>query len=67
MVRQVNEVTEENKRAQTEVEFDKVPTDTRKIILARLIGIITVDRDYNIDIHFYVLPDEFEGLSREAS
>ena len=48
-------------------EFDKAPTDARKMILARLIEKITVDRDYNIDIHFYVTPEDFEGLATEAS
>ena len=48
-------------------EFDKAPTDARKMILARLIDKITVDREYNIDIHFYVTPEDFEGLATEAS
>ena len=48
-------------------EFDKAPTDARKMILARLIDKITVDRDYNIDIHFYVTPEDFGNLATEAS
>ena len=96
----LNEMMEENKRAQAEAEreieeskseaadeqtrvkhleeqyknirswaaeFDKAPTDARKMILARLIEKITVDRDYNIDIHFYVTPEDFGDLATEAS
>ena len=96
----LNEMMEENKRAQAEAEreieeskseaadeqtrvkhleeqyknirswsaeFDKAPTDARKMILARLIDKITVDRDYNIDIHFYVIPEDFGDLATEAS
>ena len=96
----LNEMIEENKRAQAEgereieeskseaadeqtrvkhleeqyknirswaAEFDKAPTDARKMILARLIDKITVDRNYNIDIHFYVTPEDFGDLATEAS
>ena len=42
-------------------EFDKSPLDTQKMILSRLIEKITVDRDYNIDIHFFVTLEDFTG------
>ena len=42
-------------------EFDKSPLDTQKMILSRLIEKITVDRDYNIEIHFFVTLEDFTG------
>ena len=48
-------------------QFDKAPLDTRKMILARLIEKITVDRNYNIEIHFYVTLDDFYGTETSAS
>ena len=43
-------------------EFDNAPLDTRKMILARLIEKITVDKNYNIDIFFYVTMEDFNGI-----
>ena len=42
-------------------QFETVPLDIRKMILARLIEKITVDRDYNIGINFYVTVEDFDG------
>lgn len=44
-------------------QFDKAPIETQKMILTRLIEKITVDRDYNIEVHFYVTPEDFYGDS----
>lgn len=41
--------------------FDAVDNDMKKMILARLIEKITVDRDYRIEIHFFVTVDDFNG------
>ena len=46
-------------------QFDRAEPDTQKMILARLIEKITVDRDYNIEIHFFVTLEDF--LGREAA
>ena len=44
--------------------FDKVPADTKKMILARLIRKITLTRGYHITIHFFVtLEDFFDDFS----
>ena len=44
--------------------FDKVPADTKKMILARLIRKITITRGYHITIHFFVtLEDFFDDFS----
>ncbi len=48
-------------------QFDKASLDTQKMILARLIEKITVDKDYNIEIHFYVTPEDFRGMTIAAS
>ena len=48
-------------------QFDRASLDTQKMILARLIEKITVDREYNIEIHFYVTPDDFDGKAVAAS
>ena len=48
-------------------QFENAPADTQKMILARLIEKITVDREYNIDIHFYVTLDDFCGVTKAAS
>ena len=45
-------------------EFDKAPLDTRKMILARLIEKITVDKDYHITISFFITQEEFISQSR---
>ena len=37
------------------------------MILARMIERITVDRDYNIEIHFYVTVDDFDGKVASVS
>ena len=41
--------------------FDAASLDTKKMILARLIEKITVDRDYNIEIFYYVTVEDFNG------
>ena len=48
-------------------KFEGVPLDIKKMILARMIERITVDRDYNIEIHFYVTVDDFDGKIASAS
>ena len=40
-------------------EFDAADNDTKKMILARLIEKITVDKDYHLRITFYVAADSF--------
>ena len=40
-------------------EFDRATPEQQKIILAKLIEKITVDRNYNIHIYFFVTQDEF--------
>ena len=40
-------------------EFDRATSEQQKMILAKLIEKITVDRDYNIHIYFFVTQDEF--------
>lgn len=40
--------------------FDGVSTDEKKMILFQLIERITVDRNYNIKIYFYIVLDEFK-------
>ena len=42
-------------------EFDSAPIDTKKMILARIIQRITVDRNYHIVIRFFVSIDDFES------
>lgn len=42
-------------------EFDSAPIDTKKMILARIIQKITVDRIYHIVIRFFVSIDDFES------
>ena len=47
-------------------EFDHADNDTKKMILSRLIEKITVDRDYHLNITFYVAADSFRTqVSRE--
>ena len=47
-------------------EFDAADNDTKKMILARLIEKITVDRDYHLTIVFYVAENSFrERISGE--
>ena len=48
-------------------QFDKAPLDTKKMILARLIEKISVDRDYRIDIQFYITLEDFSGKMAAAS
>ncbi len=43
------------------VQFEGAPLDIKKMILARMIEKITVDRDYNIEIYFYVTVEDFDG------
>ena len=40
-------------------EFDAANNDTRKMILARIIEKITVDRDYRLNITFFVTAKAF--------
>ena len=42
-------------------QFDAASLDTKKMILARLIEKITVDREYNIEIFYYVTVEDFNG------
>jgi len=42
-------------------QFRMASLDMQKMILARLIERITVDRDYNIEIHYYVTAEDFCG------
>ena len=44
-------------------EFGSANNDTKKMILARMIEKITVDRQYNIVIRFFISPESFEGSS----
>ncbi len=41
-------------------EFEDVDGDTKKMILARIIEKITVDRNYHITIAFFIAQEEFE-------
>lgn len=47
-------------------EFDSASNDTKKMILARMIEKITVDRHYNIVIHFFISPESFTGSISEG-
>ncbi len=47
-------------------ELDKAPLDTQKMILSRLIEKITVDKNYNIEIHFYVTMEDFDGVPQHV-
>ena len=47
--------------------FDVVDNDMKKMILARLIEKITVDRNYNIEIHFFVTLEDFNGIAESQS
>ena len=47
-------------------KFEGAPLDIKKMILARMIERITVDRDYNIEIHFYVTVEDFDGKVTSA-
>ena len=47
-------------------EFDSANNDTKKMILARMIEKITVDRHYNIIIRFFISPESFEGSVAEG-
>ena len=47
--------------------FGYAPLDIKKMILARMIERITVDRDYNIEIHFFVTVEDFDGKVASAS
>ncbi|MBO2516335.1 MAG: hypothetical protein CW338_03530 [Clostridiales bacterium] len=43
-------------------EFDKADVETQKMILARIIEKITVDKHYNIHIKFFITREEFLGM-----
>lgn len=45
-------------------EFDSADTDRKKMILARLIEKITIDRNYHITINFYI---SFEDFANEVN
>ena len=45
-------------------EFDHADNDTKKMILARLIERIDVDRDYHLTIKFFVTIEEFKLSQR---
>lgn len=47
-------------------EFDSASNDTKKMILARMIERITVDRHYNIVIHFFISLESFTGSISEG-
>lgn len=47
-------------------EFDSASNDTKKMILARMIERITVDRHYYIVIHFFISPESFTGSISEG-
>ena len=47
-------------------EFDSASNDTKKMILARMIERITVDRHYNIVIRFFISPESFAGSISEG-
>ncbi len=45
-------------------EFDHADNDTKKMILARIIERIDVDRDYHLTIKFFVTIEEFKLSQR---
>lgn len=47
-------------------EFDSASNDTKKMILARMIEKITVDRHYSIVIRFFISPESFTGSISEG-
>lgn len=47
-------------------EFDSASNDTKKMILARMIERITVDRHYYIVIRFFISPESFTGSISEG-
>ena len=47
-------------------EFDHVPTDEKKMILARIIERIEVDRQYHIKITFFVSMEDFSRKCTES-
>ena len=48
-------------------EFDACTLDEKKMILARIIEKITVDRHYHITIRFYVSLEDFDGVKTDGS
>ena len=44
------------------VEFESADSDTKKMILAKLIERIDVDRDYHLTITFFITKEEFEQV-----
>ena len=46
-------------------EFSEASVDNKKMILAKMIERITVTRDYDITIKFYVTPADFYGSDQE--
>lgn len=48
-------------------EFSEASVDTKKMILAKMIEKITVTRNYDITIKFYVTPADFYGGSQEVT
>ena len=49
-------------------DFDKADTETKKMILAHLIEKITVDKDYNLHIKFFIMgiPEKLTARSAPA-
>ena len=48
-------------------DFDKADTETKKMILAHLIERITVDKDYNLHIKFFITREEFHWGNEKCS
>lgn len=48
-------------------EFDRCESDEKKMILARLIEKITIDRDYHIRIYFSIFLEDFDGEEHLAA
>ena len=46
-----------------ETTFHQCSNDEKKMLMARLIDRITIDRYYNIDIHFRISIEEFYGIT----
>lgn len=48
-------------------DFEKADTETKKMILAHLIERITVDKDYNLHIKFFITREEFHWGNENCS
>lgn len=49
-----------------ETTFHQCSNDEKKMLMARLIDKITIDRYYNIDIHFRISIEEFYGINPDS-